>query len=1457
MKSLVKFLTISLTAMMALSTFAFGQFAWTSSPTPSTVPSNAFISGSDDVHYFFQSVTYTATLGVTSGATFTITMPADGSIAVADPDGAGGYANGISLITDAAAATITVSAATASVITISVAAAALGVGEYVTVIFPVETDSSLTATGPKVAYLFETSDDLLDGIGTPTTADSVTFAADIKPVTGITFDGTYLKDDGNIQTTTDDLGEYHPGNDGIAFTAAMPDWVVDNGLDEVSAADPWTGYELALDGVNNTATQAEIQFQVWASQTAGLTYLDNGVATPLFRHATGTEVIADNFYEAGAMTDALRTAGLAEGNWYIYISSSATADWALAQSDTLVVKHLPTFVDPAAATPAWQYDDVADGAGGSEGQGQGVDLDRSGTFTPVDAGADDATEIYLDTGNLRAYDGTFGTGYDNIDIFWHGKDVDDPDATVQVFISSSPILTASNVVTDGAGTTGNVTALTGATEITTSALALDAPINSITYTVSQSPLTAAGTYYFYLVANDQTQQTVQIVTETDAGADPAAMPVYVKHSPYFAFQDVYSDVVAAGEITINSSTTEEIIISWGGQVDDARDIDATSGDPLTIKLYSVYNDADAGGSDANDGRYVAAPGLDIAADPLDPTPLLAYAGTTLLTTIIDTLDGALDNSYMWDIRSVSPALTELGADIQEYFIYAVVSQGGDQVVVQYNSDGDPDPAATDDRGFQITHDPFIQPKNPVAGSSIELVVRDNYTLEWNAFDLTFATARVQAFMAPTALGVDYSSTAHNGAALTTAGTTDPGVYWLYIDATNLDGGLRPGVTNADGWLASAGTATIDVSDYTDDVQEDASGLDDIPAAYGSHANGGNVAGAIGGEYDVWYFLDEDGDGFAAETPTKADGTLFFSLEDPGTAQNLRISPNKHITAVVGDVITLTVEMSTGGAGAAIDLVTLAIDVPSAYLAPVGASPFTAGATLTNVALNNSVLNGATYELDGTFDGGSIASAAAWATIATFQVTVTANPAAGVPLHSLITFADDGAARVTQLKDDNILPVFTSYDNPALDVSLVRPGRVTGTLEVEGRESLPAQEMSLLVVPRGSMSPLTDTRYVAANDTDADGTNGLQITMDSNGQYTVSDVPTGNYDVIARKAGFLDQKLTNISVYPGSDATADFTDGDKLFGGDAAGYDHDNDAGASTLEIGNNVIDGTTDPAAFTAAMATTPDSSAWNVLADITGDSLIWADDWAYMVKNQNRTSEGPVYTKSSSALNGNIIAMLEEISSSGDEVTYAASMKQLSSLRGYAVSLAINPSDWELVGYDDGLDEYYAVQNMHKTSGSDELFISATKGYNPIYDGEVQLLTVTVRSLVADPAAISIASAEAIGSSGKLTEAVIESASSAVPTEFSLEQNFPNPFNPSTTINFNLPVSGNAKLVVYNLLGQEVRTLSTGLMDAGTYKAVWNSRDNLGRKVGSGMYFYRLVLDNKVVATKKMLLMK
>jgi len=94
------------------------------------------------------------------------------------------------------------------------------------------------------------------------------------------------------------------------------------------------------------------------------------------------------------------------------------------------------------------------------------------------------------------------------------------------------------------------------------------------------------------------------------------------------------------------------------------------------------------------------------------------------------------------------------------------------------------------------------------------------------------------------------------------------------------------------------------------------------------------------------------------------------------------------------------------------------------------------------------------------------------------------------------------------------------------------------------------------------------------------------------------------------------------------------------------------------------------------------------------------------------------------------------------------------------------------------------------------------------------------------------------------------------VPTNFALEQNFPNPFNPSTTIKYQIAEPTKVAISIYSIDGQLVNTLVNEAKDAGYYQVVWNGTNSYGKQVASGMYIYRIDAGN-FVSTKKLMLMK
>ena len=102
-----------------------------------------------------------------------------------------------------------------------------------------------------------------------------------------------------------------------------------------------------------------------------------------------------------------------------------------------------------------------------------------------------------------------------------------------------------------------------------------------------------------------------------------------------------------------------------------------------------------------------------------------------------------------------------------------------------------------------------------------------------------------------------------------------------------------------------------------------------------------------------------------------------------------------------------------------------------------------------------------------------------------------------------------------------------------------------------------------------------------------------------------------------------------------------------------------------------------------------------------------------------------------------------------------------------------------------------------------------------------------------------------------KLQAQDISIVKAGIPDKVQLFTNYPNPFNPTTTIRFALPEDGSVTLEVYNLNGQRIRELINGNYNAGYHSVQWDSKDANGRMVASGMYFYVLKTGHITKARK------
>ena len=222
--------------------------------------------------------------------------------------------------------------------------------------------------------------------------------------------------------------------------------------------------------------------------------------------------------------------------------------------------------------------------------------------------------------------------------------------------------------------------------------------------------------------------------------------------------------------------------------------------------------------------------------------------------------------------------------------------------------------------------------------------------------------------------------------------------------------------------------------------------------------------------------------------------------------------------------------------------------------------------------------------------------------------------------------------------------------------------------------------------------------------------------------------------------------------------------------------------------------------------------------------------------------------------------------SGAGDKtLTVRLSLSQASRLKGYGLTLQYDPAKYEFL-------EARELDGNLLASGSNRetLFLSSNRT-----PGELNIGAVRVDGQGASGEG---ALAELVFETGgkpspadfQVSESVLVSVDGAVdlltrveignlnplPDRYGLNQNMPNPFNPSTAIRYQLPEAGPVRLSVYNLLGQEVRVLVNESKEAGSFTATWDGTDALGRRVASGIYLYRIQAGD-FSASRRMLLLK
>ena len=293
--------------------------------------------------------------------------------------------------------------------------------------------------------------------------------------------------------------------------------------------------------------------------------------------------------------------------------------------------------------------------------------------------------------------------------------------------------------------------------------------------------------------------------------------------------------------------------------------------------------------------------------------------------------------------------------------------------------------------------------------------------------------------------------------------------------------------------------------------------------------------------------------------------------------------------------------------------------------------------------------------------------------------------------------------------------------------------------------------------------------------------------------------------------------------------------------------------------------------ALVAAYGTSEGDDKYNVQADIDGDGDVDIDDFLAFIDSYGRTAVGPA-TKPLVLLPGInenaefALSLGSERVVAGELVAVDVSLANVEAVVGYGFALNYEADKFEFVSVapaDEDLLTSTGGETLFHHVVADGQITVATGMYNGTAvsgGGDVVQFVFRVLREFEDNARFEIADGLVFDPSQLQNPAVVAGVLElqSTPREFALHQNFPNPFNPDTTIKYDLAESADVTLQIYNVLGQVVRTLvASEAQNAGRYQIRWNGMDDRGVPVSSGVYFFQISAEGKFHDVRKLMLLK
>ena len=268
--------------------------------------------------------------------------------------------------------------------------------------------------------------------------------------------------------------------------------------------------------------------------------------------------------------------------------------------------------------------------------------------------------------------------------------------------------------------------------------------------------------------------------------------------------------------------------------------------------------------------------------------------------------------------------------------------------------------------------------------------------------------------------------------------------------------------------------------------------------------------------------------------------------------------------------------------------------------------------------------------------------------------------------------------------------------------------------------------------------------------------------------------------------------------------------------------------------------------------------------ADISGDGIVNIRDLSLVGANFTDRGPRPVYKPTSSA-DLTYLAWTELVPGAGETVRLNLHAGSLNGIRAFEAAALANSDDWLVEGVDLDPRARMGLSVARRSPWGHRLAVSLIGRESDFGPTETDIpnsepfVSWRLRRLTAEAAPPHLTEFVLIGRDNMPAESRLIAEDDLVgggvnmPRQFALGQNFPNPFNPETSIPFAIPAASGSesgavlqavRVEVFNTLGQRLRILLADELFPGHHEVAWDGRDGSGNALGSGVYFYRVELS-------------